>query len=306
MIFYSKDFAIYLFVKLRYDRESDICKLNGGPKLKNQKTLYKEAMQVLKDTSRTFYIPITFLQGDLKLAVATAYLAMRAIDEIEDHEELPNDVKHDLLQQISTLLQQSFDEKSYLEILDPYKDILPEVSMRLADWLVLCPQGARPIIDASLSEMAHGMAKWAKAGWIIHTREDLDEYTYYVAGLVGAMLSELWEWSTGLKTDRELAIGYGRGLQAVNILRNQHEDMDERGVSFVPDEWTRADLFAYADENLAKADEYMKSINKRTILLFCRLPLALAHKTLKAMKNGKLKMTRAEVEQTVKEVQQED
>lgn len=259
-------------------------------------------MQVLKETSRTFYIPITFLTGDLKLAVATAYLAMRAIDEIEDHENIDNNTKHSVLQEISELLKNTYDDTQYLKIIEPYQDILPEVTLRLGDWLTLCPEGARSIVDSSLSEMAYGMGKWAGAGWVIHTREDLDEYTYYVAGLVGTMLSKLWYWSTGLQTDPDLAIGYGRGLQAVNILRNQHEDLDERGVSFVPDGWTREDLFAYAEENLAKADEYMKSINKRTILLFCRLPLALAHKTLKAMKDGKEKITRAEVEQTVAEV----
>lgn len=279
--------------------------VNGGIVVKDQKTLYKEAMQVLKETSRTFYIPITFLKNDLKMSVAAAYLAMRAIDEIEDHERLSNDVKFDLLTATSELLKESFDAEAYETLLAPYADQLPEVSLRLADWLTFCPEGSRKIVQASTSEMSFGMAKWAKANWQVHTREDLDDYTYYVAGLVGTMLSELWAWGADIQTDRDLAIGYGRGLQAVNILRNQHEDMDERGVSFVPDDWTREDLFAYAEENLAKADLYMKDINKRTVLLFCRLPLALAHKTLKAMKDGREKMTRAEVEKTVEEVQAE-
>lgn len=277
--------------------------LNGGIQVKDQKKLYKEAMQVLKETSRTFYIPITFLKNDLKLSVAAAYLAMRAIDEIEDHENLSNDVKFDLLNATSELLKESFNADAYEALLAPYVDQLPEVSLRLADWLTFCPEGSRKIVQASTSEMAFGMAKWAKSNWQVHTREDLDDYTYYVAGLVGTMLSELWAWGADIQTDRDLAIGYGRGLQAVNILRNQHEDMDERGVSFVPDGWTREDLFAYAEENLAKADLYMKDINKRTVLLFCRLPLALAHKTLKAMQEGREKMSRAEVEQTVEEVQ---
>lgn len=277
--------------------------LNGGVRVKDQKRLYKEAMQVLKDTSRTFYIPITFLKNDLKVSVAAAYLAMRAIDEIEDHEELSNDVKFDLLTTTSELLKVSFNEEAYQALLAPYADQLPEVTLRLADWLTFCPEESRKIVQDSTSEMAFGMAKWAKANWQVRTREDLDDYTYYVAGLVGTMLSELWAWGADVQTDRELAIGYGRGLQAVNILRNQHEDLDERGVNFVPEGWTREDLFAYAEENLAKADLYMKDINKRTILLFCRLPLALAHKTLKAMQEGREKMTRAEVEQTVEEVQ---
>lgn len=268
-----------------------------------EKVFPKDAMRILKETSRTFYIPITFLQKDIKDAVASAYLIFRAIDEIEDHEEVDNEIKYSILMQVSELFKQPFDEKEYLQILEPIKDKMPEVTLRLGEWLQACPNGALSFVTNTTSVMAFGMAKWAKANWQIHTREDLDEYTYYVAGLVGEMLSKIWEWGAGVKTDRDLAIGYGRGLQAVNILRNEQEDLAERGVSFVPDGWTRKELFEYAEENLAKADEYLKSINNRTILLFCRLPLALAHKSLKAMQEGREKITRAEVEQTVEEIQ---
>jgi farnesyl-diphosphate farnesyltransferase len=179
---------------------------------------------------------------------------------------------------------------------------MPEVTMRMNDWISLLPAGSKKIVCDAASEMAFGMAKWAKANWQVRTKEDLDDYTYYVAGLVGVMLSDLWEWDSQVKTDRDLAIGYGRGLQAVNILRNQHEDMETRGVSFIPQGWTREDLFRYTEENLQKADQYMDDISKRSILLFCRLPLALAHKTLDALKDGKEKVSRSEVEETVKEI----
>lgn len=274
----------------------------------NNKELLKDAIRVLKETSRTFYIPITFLKKDLKIAVATAYLMMRAIDEIEDNEneEITNHLKFTLLNEVSSLIKEpTFNEAKYLELLEPIKKYMPEVTLRLSDWIQLIPSGAEQIVKNATSEMAKGMAKWANVGWEIHTREDLDDYTYYVAGLVGVMLSDLWEWNAGVKTDRELAIGYGRGLQAVNILRNQKEDMHERGVSFVPDGWTRDQLFAYTEENLEKADLYMKDIDKKSILLFCRLPLALAHKTVQALKDGKEKMSRLEVEKTVKEIQGE-
>lgn len=272
----------------------------------NNKELLKDAMRVLKATSRTFYIPITFLKKDLKISVATAYLMMRAIDEIEDNEneEITNELKFSILTEVSELLKEpTFNVEKYLQLIEPYKEFMPEVTLRLADWIKLIPSGAEEIIKSATSEMAYGMAKWAKLNWQVETREDLDEYTYYVAGLVGVMLSNLWEWDCGMKTDRDLAIGYGRGLQAVNILRNQDEDKETRGVSFVPEGWTRDELFAYAEENLQKADLYMNEINKRSILLFCRLPLALAHKTLKALKDGKEKMSREEVEKTVEEVQ---
>lgn len=271
----------------------------------NMKALEKDAMRVLKETSRTFYIPITFLKKDLKTAVANAYLIMRALDEIEDneHPEVTNETKHFLLMEVSGLLKEEpFDNECYLQLLEPVKQYMPEVTMRMNDWISLLPAGSEKIVCDAASEMAFGMAKWAKANWQVRTKEDLDDYTYYVAGLVGVMLSDLWEWDSQVKTDRDLAIGYGRGLQAVNILRNQHEDMETRGVSFIPQGWTREDLFRYTEENLQKADQYMDDISKRSILLFCRLPLALAHKTLDALKDGKEKVSRSEVEETVKEI----
>ena len=264
----------------------------------------KDVMRVLKETSRTFYIPIKLLKKDLKEAVSTAYLVYRAIDEIEDHEDIPNEVISTILMQLSELFKQPFTEEEYFAIIAPIKDQLPEVSVRLVDWIEACPETAQPIVRETGSEMAYGMSIWAEKNWDVRTKEDLDDYTYYVAGIVGVLLSKLWNWSYGYDGDKdfELSIGFGRGLQAVNILRNEEEDLDERGVSFVPDGWTRADLFAYAEENLAKADLYMETLTEKSTIVFCKLPLAFAHKSLDAMKEGREKMNRQEVEETVKEV----
>lgn len=266
------------------------------------KQLEKEAMRMLKSTSRTFYIPITSLDKTMKHAVASAYLCMRAVDEIEDHPELDNETKAHLLRGTAALLSEdSFNRNAYDALTGGFKGELPEVTLRLPDWLEICPQGAQPKVKESTATMARGMAEWADKNWEIQSEEDLDDYTYYVAGLVGVMLSDIWYWYDGTSTDVELAIGYGRGLQTVNILRNQDEDA-ERGVSFVPDGWSRADLFRYAEKNLAKGDAYLKSIQTRSIMLFCKIPLALAKKTLKAMLEGREKISRDEVEQTVEEI----
>lgn len=269
------------------------------------KNFSKDVMRVLKDTSRTFYIPINLLKKDLKQAVATAYLVYRGIDEIEDHETLPNETKTVILKQISELFKNPVTEKEYAAIIAPIKEQLPEVSVRVVDWLNACPETAQPLLRETGSEMAYGMSKWAEKDWQVETEEDLDDYTYYVAGIVGVLLSKLWDWSYGYDADMDLAIGFGRGLQAVNILRNQDEDLDERGVSFVPNGWTRDDLFAYADKNLAKADAYIESLTEKSTILFCRLPLEFAHKSLNAMKKGRIKMSRQEVEDTVSRVHAE-
>jgi farnesyl-diphosphate farnesyltransferase len=274
--------------------------------LSKEAKLHKEAMHMLKLTSRTFYIPIKLLKPTLRETVGAAYLCMRAIDEIEDHETLPKEVKIELLRETSNLLKTNtgFDRKAYKTLIEPYPE-LPEVTQRLADWIEVCPaEITRKVLD-STSEMANGMAKWVEKEFVVHTKEELDEYTYYVAGLVGVMLSDIWKWYDGTETDHDLAIGYGRGLQAVNMLRNQEEDA-ERGVNFLPDGWTRSDLFDYAWMNLGKADQYMKQLETKNIILFCRIPLELAKKTLKAMDKGHEKMTRKEVEETVDGILEEE
>lgn len=257
---------------------------------------------MLKLTSRTFYIPIKLLKPKLRKTVGAAYLCMRAIDEIEDHETLTKETKIHLLRKTAELLrsENGFDRDAYESLVQPYEE-LPEVTHRLADWVAVCPQEITGRVLESTSTMADGMAKWVEKDFQVTTKEELDEYTYYVAGLVGVMLSDIWKWYDGTETDYDLAVGYGRGLQAVNMLRNQEEDA-ERGVDFLPDAWTRDDLFDYAWGNLRKADEYMKDLKTKNIILFCRIPLELAKKTLRAMDAGREKMTRSEVEATVDEI----
>lgn len=270
--------------------------------------LEKEAMKVLKETSRTFYIPITLLKKELRLTVGSAYLCMRAIDEIEDHETMDPLIKENLLRETAILLETAgtFNQAAYENLLKPYETDLPEVTLRLADWITVCPDGIEEKVRASTAEMAVGMADWVKRDFYVETKEDLDSYTYYVAGLVGVMLSDIWHWYDGTETSKEKAIGFGRGLQAVNILRNQDEDYAERGVRFIPKGWTRADVFDYARTNLNLADEYIADIKTRNIVLFCKIPLALAKRTLKAMEDGKEKMSRNEVEEVVAQITNED
>ena len=261
--------------------------------------LQKKAMDTLLATSRTFFIPISILTPVLKEAVASAYLCMSAIDEIEDHPQLPAEAKIHLLRSMSQILQKPFDESEWRKIVEPYKEKLPEVSLLIGDWIKLAPSTVTPTIMNATATMAQGMAKWVEKDWRIQTEADLDDYTYYVAGLVGVLLSNLWVWYDGTDTDRELAIGFGRGLQAVNILRNREEDLARGGVDYFPNRWEMDDMFLYARRNLALADAYCEQIKPGPILNFCKIPLALAHGTLKALESGATKLTRGEVMEIV-------
>jgi len=256
-----------------------------------------DALQILKDTSRTFYIPISILPSGLQEAVASAYLCMRAIDQIEDDPNLDNGTKKRLLQNISLTLQAGIDGfplDAFSVGFKGYENSLQEVSLRIREWSILAPESIAPRIWDATAAMADRMAYWADRNWQIKTETDLDRYTFSVAGAVGLLLSDLWNWYDGTESNRTQAIGFGRGLQAVNILRNSGEDLS-RGVSFYPVGWDNETLQKYARRNLILADAYTKSLPMGPALQFCQIPLALAHGTLDALANGREKLSRSDV-----------
>lgn len=268
--------------------------------------LAKDALEILKETSRTFYIPISRLPPVLQEAVASAYLCMRAIDEIEDHPTLDNLVKAQLLQTISLSLQASVDTceiDSFSVAWGTHQRDLPEVSLRVMEWAMLPSKSIAPRIWDATAAMADRMAGWASRNWEIHTEADLDRYTFSVAGAVGLLLSDLWAWYDGTQTSRKQAVGFGRGLQAVNILRNHNEDRD-RGVSFFPDGWDASQMQNYARRNLALADAYTESLPEGPVQDFCLIPLTLAHGTLDALASGKEKLSRSDVLALIAQISQ--
>ena len=256
------------------------------------------ALETLKQTSRTFYIPIVRLPEKLQDAVASAYLCMRAIDEIEDTPDLDRQTKACLLRSISLRFQEISDRDSYKHIgaeLDSYQDVLPEVSLNIGEWASLADESIAPRICDATAAMADRMAYWAERNWRITTGEDLNRYTFSVAGAVGLLLSDLWAWYDGTETNRTQAIAFGRGLQAVNIVRNQKED-SLRGVSFIPEGWTNQDIQDYARHQLIQANHYIESLPKNSPALdFCQIPYILAKGTLDAIAIGKPKLTRHDV-----------
>ena len=263
-----------------------------------------DALAILKQTSRTFYIPISRLPLGLQEAVASAYLCMRAIDEIEDHPDLSNAIKVKLLQTISLSLQAAVDGRVPDDLsvaLSRDRSQLAEVSIRIAEWAQLAPAAIAPRIWDATAAMADRMAYWAACNWEINTEADLDRYTFGVAGAVGLLLSDLWAWYDGTQTNRTHAIAFGRGLQAVNILRNHNDDLT-RGVNFFPTGWSADDLQRYARRNLALAAAYTTALPIGPALEFCQIPLALGHATLDVLAVGQEKLSRSAVVALIQQV----
>jgi len=88
----------------------------------------------------------------------------------------------------------------------------------------------REIVSRTAIEMSYGMARGDFLD--IQSLEHQDEYCYYVAGLVGYMLTDLFKADGRIGEERyreiyPLSEPYGIGLQKVNILRDMNSDLYE-------------------------------------------------------------------------------
>jgi farnesyl-diphosphate farnesyltransferase len=264
-----------------------------------------DVMRVLKETSRTFYIPVSRLPDKLQETVAAAYLCMRAIDEIEDHDQMGNADKALLLRNVGLIMQSqtTVNNRVLFELqaaFKPFENILPEVTLRIGEWACVAPSIISPRIWDATAAMADRMAQWVERNWEVRTESDLDAYTYSVAGAVGLLLCDIWAWFDGSQIDRNAAIYFGRGLQAVNILRNRNEDLQRR-VDYYPQGWTREQMFAYARRNLELAKGGVQAMPRDAFKYLVEIPLMLAEATLDVLERGQAKLTRLQVLKIVKQ-----
>lgn len=212
--------------------------------------------------STTYYRPLSEMPPGLQEAKVAFYLLFRGIDEIEDHPELAASVKETLLTDVACALQTRNINARLRIAFAEHHDALPEVSLRLADWCELAPAFIAPrIVDAAVA-MAHRMAVWSTKDWHLHDIDDLDHYTFSVAGVVATLLCDMWAWHDGTQVDRSQMMSYARGVQAANILAGLAVDR-ERGIDFLPDGWTVTDLMSYTGSELALADHMVAALPAR-------------------------------------------
>src|SRR5207253_313303 len=90
--------------------------------------------------------------------------------------------------------------------------------------------------------MCHGMHEFQRSASIrgLPRSSDLDGYCYYVAGVVGEMLTELfcaYSPAVAARHDAlaELSVSFAQGLQMTNILKDFWEDRS-RGACWLPQE----------------------------------------------------------------------
>src|SRR5688572_14408064 len=240
-------------------------------------------------------------------------------DTIEDEMDLPQDEIQALHDQFVQVVRAERDPSAFAAA------IFPRLAMRASGeeraLIEHMPQvlavthsfnaNQRKALSRCLGIMCHGMPSYQRNKSLDGLKDlaDMDRYCYYVAGVVGEMLTELFcDYSAEIREHKlemmRLAPSFGQGLQMTNILKDVWEDR-AKGVCWLPQEIFRShgvrlsaldrndDLsgFAHAYHSLiAVAHAHLRNALEYTLLVpaheagirrFCLWALGLAVLTLR-------------------------
>ena len=305
----------------------------------------------LKEVSRTFYPSIKVLPKDLHFYVGHSYLICRLLDTLEDAYDITVEVKKRALDEAVKFIKDPVgfpkDDNIFAYIaktsdIKPFEKVILENAFNIFECIDTFPDNVRIHIRKWTVEMAEGMKKYAFGSdnpkVQLSSVEELEDYTYYVAGTVGELLSELFtldhfkipEVKKNIMFTNGIA--FGKALQYVNIIKDSREDFTE-GRCFIPadllekhgitlEEFFKSqkqneiksvynELINRAEEHLKASVKYIESIPVRLwrIRLFCIWPVVLAYATLNGIKkdldkfiktNDTYKISRSQVKSLLK------
>ena len=184
--------------------------------------------RLLEGVSRTFALTIPQLPDQLLKVVANAYLLCRTIDTIEDEPNLSFNQKSEFSNLFVTILEGKKKPKILIKQLAPLLSdhtIPAEHNLiQQLDRVVRITQKFSPEQQQSLVRcvriMSEGMVFFQKNshGQGLKDQAEMDRYCYFVAGVVGEMLTELYcHYSTEIRLHRDrlvvLSRSFGQGLQ---------------------------------------------------------------------------------------------
>lgn len=262
---------------------------------------------LLERTSRTFALSIPRLPEPTRLATTLAYLLFRLADTFEDAAVWPRARRAEALTDLLSLLAdpptapRTLAEELSRRWVDGrptehagYLDLLAATPAVL-DALDALPPSSRSIVLHHARRTAEGMRGFVErsdehGSLHLATRDDLREYCYVVAGIVGEMLTDLFVHDAPPlrepAVEAELRGGaraFGEALQLVNILKDADDDARD-GRAYLPPDTGRASVIGLARSDLAAATRYVLTLQKggapRGYVEFTALPVLLARETL--------------------------
>jgi farnesyl-diphosphate farnesyltransferase len=199
---------------------------------------------LLKDVSRSFYLTLRVLPGSIRAPIGLAYLLARSSDTIADTDALP---KAQRLATLNTVRQRirggssqplQLDEMAGRQVSTAERVLLRRLdeAIALLDELD-APDRARvrEVLEIIVSGQALDLERFARADAnhviALENDEQLDDYTYRVAGCVGEFWTKMCRAhafpEAALDDALLLANGvrFGKGLQLVNVLRDLPADL---------------------------------------------------------------------------------
>ena len=206
--------------------------------------------EILPHVSRTFALTIPQLPPALRTAVTSAYLLCRIADTIEDEPALEAEDTNRFLRRFTRVVQGREDADRFAREVLPRltehtlpaeRDLVANTArvMRFVERFEARQRGA---IRRCIEVMSHGMHQFQRTASLrgLAHATDLDTYCYYVAGIVGETLTELFcGYSRQIERHYAelyaLAPSFGQGLQMTNILKDVWEDR-ARGACWLPQE----------------------------------------------------------------------
>lgn len=300
-----------LYLKFFADLEND-------NKVSEDNESIKFCNDMLGKVSRSFASVIRQLPRGLCLDILMFYLALRALDTIEDDMTAFKGREHVKIDHLNNFYRTGLvtdgwtmegvgegDEKRLLEEYHHCVKVFKSL-----------PASSQEVIADITRRMGEGMASYVEKdlGQGTVTVNDYNIYCHYVAGLVGEGLSRLFT-STGYESDtvrqvsKTLANTMGLFLQKTNIIRDYLEDYVD-GRAFWPQEiWkkysTTGDLGEFAREDsmqqalnllnhlvmdalhcVPECLEYMDLLHTEEVFRFCAIPQVMAIGTLAELYNN--------------------
>lgn len=212
----------------------------------------KSLGDLLKATSRSFYLTLRVLPAKVRPQIGLAYLLARTTDTIADTEVLPLDQRLDALGNLrEQIVGQSSASLNFGDFAKQQGSaaerlLLERVNDSLAVLQSFSADDQRLIRDV-VSIITSGQEldlRWFGNSSMqrivaLKTGAELDDYTYRVAGCVGEFWTKMCRTHlfphARLDEKQFIADGirFGKGLQLVNILRDVPEDL-RKGRCYLP------------------------------------------------------------------------
>ncbi len=274
---------------------------------------------LLQKTSRTFALAIPMLPEPTRQEVSVAYLLFRIVDTFEDATLWPPEVRIAALEEFAEVLEscdegrarrlqercardRPLEHPGYLELLDAIPLVVQAYQALGAP--------SREVLKLGVLRTARGMAKFAgrmdgSGGLALQSMQDLRNYCYLVAGVVGEMLTELFllqapRLAPSAAYLRDRSCQFGEGLQLVNILKDARSDSRE-GRVYLPAAVEIGSVFTLARQDMQRAGEYAAALQNGGadvgVFRFTSLLVRLAQATLVALEStgAGAKLSRDEV-----------